>query len=203
MTRTFVKYVCAAALMLAVVELTSSAPAPRAGAAGRVTGRIGMSIAAHSGPDGDRNIGRNWRTYLKHQQLDAARASRDPFQDWLDKFFPRDRKPQPETQSSHLDWNLQTGGIGSVVGYPAEVQLRRRDEQLQRRDLLHGRSGGHREHRQRHRDHQPLRGLHWQLDRRDADGQVRHPTGHRYGDVPGTRASTARSSTCSSRRQRH
>ena len=123
MIRTLIKYGCAAALMMAVVELTSAGT----GAQGRRGGPRDWShrhlVAARSGPDGDRNIGRNWRTYLKHEQIDAARASRDPFQDWLDKFLNRERKPQSGTETPHLDWNLRTGGFGNVVGYPAKYSF--------------------------------------------------------------------------------
>ena len=109
--------------MMAVVELTSVGT----GAQGRRGGPRDWShrhlVAARSGPDGDRNIGRNWRTYLKHEQIDAARASRDPFQDWLDKFLNRERKPQSGTETPHLDWNLRTGGFGNVVGYPAKYSF--------------------------------------------------------------------------------
>jgi len=106
--------------MMSIVELTSAG----ARAQGRHGGPRDWShrhlVAARSGPDGDRNIGRNWRTYLKQSQIDAARASRDPFQDWLDTFLNRERKPHPAANAPHLDWNLRTGGIGSVVGYPAK-----------------------------------------------------------------------------------
>ena len=47
-------------------------------------------IATRFGPDLDRNIAQNWRTALKHAQLDRARALRDvralrqPTIDWFD-----------------------------------------------------------------------------------------------------------------------
>jgi hypothetical protein len=50
-------------------------------------------------------------------------ASRDEFQDWLDKFLGRERKPRPGSETPHLDWNLRTGGYGSVVGYPAKYSF--------------------------------------------------------------------------------
>jgi hypothetical protein len=80
-------------------------------------------VAARSGPDGEANIGRNWRTIAKHAQIDDMLASRDQFQDWLDKFLGRERKPQPGSETPHLDWNLRTGGFGNVVGYPAKYSF--------------------------------------------------------------------------------
>ena len=111
MIRTLIKYGCAAALMLAVIELTSAGTRAQGRRGGPRDWSHRHLVAARSGPDGDRNIGRNWRTYLKHEQIDAARASRDPFQDWLDKFLNRERKPQSGAETPHLDWNLRTGGI--------------------------------------------------------------------------------------------
>jgi len=109
--------------MMTVVELTSAGTRAQGRRGGPRDWSHRHLIAARSGPDGDRNIGRNWRTYLKQSQIDAAHASRDQFQDWLDKFFSRDRKPQPTSDAPHLDWNLQTGGTGSVVGYPAKYSF--------------------------------------------------------------------------------
>ena len=74
-------------------------------------------VAARSGPDGDRNIPRNWRTRAAHAQIDASLGSRDYFQDWLDRFTNRARKPK--NQPAHLDWSLRTGGFGNVIGDPA------------------------------------------------------------------------------------
>jgi hypothetical protein len=123
MIRSIGKYIGAAAILMTVVELTSAG----ARAQGRRGGPRDWShrhlVAARSGPDGDRNIGRSWRTYLKQSQIDAAHASRDPFQDWLDKFLNRERKPQAAADAPHLDWNLRTGGTGSVVGYPAKYSF--------------------------------------------------------------------------------
>jgi hypothetical protein len=80
-------------------------------------------IAARGGRDGGANIQRDWRTYVKHAALDRAReAHSDPYQDWLDRFLNR-RKPEPAPQEAHLDWNLRTGGFGSVVGFPAKFSF--------------------------------------------------------------------------------
>jgi hypothetical protein len=79
-------------------------------------------IAARGGRDGGANIQRNWRTYVKHAALDRAREARtDPYRDWLDRFL--NRRPEPATQDSHLDWNLRTGGFGNVVGSPAKYSF--------------------------------------------------------------------------------
>jgi hypothetical protein len=94
----------------------------------------GRVIAARFGPDLDRNIDRDWRTVLKHAQLDRVRAHRDarglrqatidwfdgPI-DWLDGYKPFGK--QKASQGAHLDWNLRTGGYGSVVGYPAKYSF--------------------------------------------------------------------------------
>ena len=81
-------------------------------------------MASRFGPDADQNIEKNWRTVRKHMLLDQARASRDPFQDWLEKWFPERVKPgKPQADAPHLDWNLKTGGFGSVIGSPAKYNF--------------------------------------------------------------------------------
>ena len=60
---------------------------------------------------------------MKHAQLDQARANRearDTRQDWLADLRDRFRPKQPANADSHLDWNLATGGYGSVLGSPAK-----------------------------------------------------------------------------------
>jgi hypothetical protein len=95
--------------------------APRGGPRDWSHGRL---IATKFGPDLDANVARDWRTYAKHAQLERARADRDPALDWFEAFakpFGRKRpEPQPEP---HLDWNLSTGGFGSVVGSPAKYSF--------------------------------------------------------------------------------
>ena len=81
-------------------------------------------MASRFGPDADQNIGKNWRTVRKHMLLDAARGSRDPYQDWLEQWFPQLAKPaKPQADAPHLDWNLKTGGYGNVVGSPAKYNF--------------------------------------------------------------------------------
>jgi hypothetical protein len=112
-----------AAAVLAIVDLS--------GLHGHAQGRRGgprdwshnQIIAARSGPDGDANIARNWRTFVKHAQLNRARADRDPAIDWLDRFWGRPQKPQPQPDEPHLDWSLRTGGFGNVVGSPAKMSF--------------------------------------------------------------------------------
>jgi hypothetical protein len=77
-------------------------------------------MASRFGPDADQDIAKNWRTVRKHMLLDRAHASRDPYQDWLEKWFPALVKPAKQADAPHLDWNLKTGGYGSVVGSPAK-----------------------------------------------------------------------------------
>ena len=77
-------------------------------------------MAARFGPDGDRNIGRTWRTVRKQVQLQRAQESRDSNEDWLDRIRGRGRKSVADVDAPHLDWNLRTGGYGNVVGSPAK-----------------------------------------------------------------------------------
>jgi hypothetical protein len=98
---------------------------------GKAKGRLGgptdwshaRLMASRFGPDADRNLAKNWRTVRKHLQLDAAHDARDPYQDWLDQFLSRKRPAKPNPTAPHLDWNLQTGGFGNVVGSPAKFSF--------------------------------------------------------------------------------
>ena len=90
---------------------------PRDWSAGRV-------IATRFGPDLDANVGRNWRTYMKHAQLERSRANRTPTLDWFQDLADRlQRKKKAEEPDSKLDWNLATGGYGSVIGSPAKYSF--------------------------------------------------------------------------------
>jgi hypothetical protein len=77
-------------------------------------------MAARFGPDGDRNIAKNWRTVRKQLQLQRAQESRDSNEDWLERIRGRGKKSVAEVDAPHLDWNLRTGGYGNVVGSPAK-----------------------------------------------------------------------------------
>ena len=85
----------------------------------------GRLIATRFGPDGDRNIGRNWRTRLKHHQLETARQRRapQPILDLFEALGQRLGARKLPTGGAELDWNLRTGGTGSVVGYPAKYNF--------------------------------------------------------------------------------
>jgi hypothetical protein len=90
---------------------------PRDWSAGRV-------IATRFGPDLDRNVGKNWRTFMKHSQLERARANRAPSLDWFQDLMGRlQAKKKSQEPDSKLDWNLATGGYGSVIGSPAKYSF--------------------------------------------------------------------------------
>jgi hypothetical protein len=89
---------------------------PRDWSAGRV-------IATRFGPDLDANVGRNWRTYMKHAQLERSRASRADRLDWLGVLTSGVMKKPAAANGSKLDWNLATGGYGSVIGSPAKYSF--------------------------------------------------------------------------------
>ena len=80
-------------------------------------------MAARFGPDGDRNIGKNWRSVRKQMLLQRAQESRDSNEDWLDRIRGRGRKSVADAEAPHLDWNLRTGGYGNVVGSPAKYNF--------------------------------------------------------------------------------
>jgi hypothetical protein len=44
-----------------------------------------------------------------------------PVIDWFD--WPDRPRRQPAQASGHLDWNLRTGGFGSVIGSPAKYSF--------------------------------------------------------------------------------
>jgi len=75
-------------------------------------------VAARFGPDGDRNVGRDWRSARKQMQLLWAQQTREARQDLIG----RGRKPAPDADA-HLDWSLRTGGYGNVVGSPAKYSF--------------------------------------------------------------------------------
>jgi hypothetical protein len=92
-------------------------------------------VASRFGPDLDANISRNWRTVMKHAQIDRARARRTERTDMLgvltngvlrDRFQRRPIRQEPahaQDPEAHLDWNLATGGYGSVIGSPAKYSF--------------------------------------------------------------------------------
>jgi hypothetical protein len=74
-------------------------------------------------PDQEQGTSSNWRTFMKHKQLQHARDMRGPALLWLDALQQRLQTQKPTTAASKLDWNLQTGGYGSVVGSPAKYSF--------------------------------------------------------------------------------
>ncbi|MEP6914959.1 MAG: hypothetical protein ABJC89_04910 [Acidobacteriota bacterium] len=83
-------------------------------------------IGNRFGPDAGAAIDREWRTYNKQARRDQARASVAAAAR-LDWASPAMRKLKgawkPGAAVAHLDWNLQTGGYGSVVGDPAKYSF--------------------------------------------------------------------------------
>jgi hypothetical protein len=83
-------------------------------------------VATRFGPDLDRAIGSDLRTYNKHLRRDMAKAARAPepvldfFGALLKKLMP---PPPPVASAPHLDWFLNTGGYGPVVGDPAKYSF--------------------------------------------------------------------------------
>jgi hypothetical protein len=83
-------------------------------------------VATRFGPDLDRAIGSDLRTYNKHIRRDMAKAARAPepvldfFSALMKKLMP---PPAPVAAGPHLDWFLNTGGYGPVVGDPAKYSF--------------------------------------------------------------------------------
>ena len=123
MKQTLARGACVGAAALLIsnqLSVPTEAQGPRGGPRDWSHSRL---VAARFGPDADRNIPRNWRTYLKHEQLDRARGARNPNDDWRQRWFG-DRRPRaPQPAPPHLDWNLRTGGFGNVVGFPAKYSF--------------------------------------------------------------------------------
>ena len=124
------KIVIASAALVAIAAVTSSHPTAQRDAIRRGGPRDwshGRVIASDFGPDGGRNIGRDWRTRSKHIRLEQARLlqnrSNVDWPDLLDR-LRGGRMPAPESNAGpHLDWNLKTGGYGNVVGAPAKYSF--------------------------------------------------------------------------------
>jgi hypothetical protein len=85
-------------------------------------------IASRFGPDADRNVAKNWRTVRKHLQIERAREGREhprDLREWLRARVLAAITPTApaSTDAPKLDWNLRTGGYGSVIGYPAKYSF--------------------------------------------------------------------------------
>jgi hypothetical protein len=83
-------------------------------------------IASRFGPDLGAALNREWRTYNKQVRRDQVRASVESAA-MLNWATPAMRKLKgawkPGSAVPHLDWNLQTGGYGPVVGDPAKYSF--------------------------------------------------------------------------------
>jgi hypothetical protein len=83
-------------------------------------------VATRFGPDLDRAIDSDVRTYNKHLRRDLAKAAQAPepvldfFTALLKKLMP---PPVAAEAGAHLDWFLNTGGYGPVVGDPAKYSF--------------------------------------------------------------------------------
>jgi len=75
-------------------------------------------MAARFGPDGDRNIARNWRSARKQMQLQWAQQIHEANQS-----DPARGRSKNADGDAHLDWSLRTGGYGNVVGSPAKYSF--------------------------------------------------------------------------------
>ena len=74
----------------------------------------GRLVATRFGPDQDAAIMRNWRTAMKHRQLDQAKRRRAQQRglDWVRRFHKRPgHSPDPDASGATLDWNLRTGAF--------------------------------------------------------------------------------------------
>ncbi|HSL21459.1 MAG TPA: hypothetical protein VK886_07985 [Vicinamibacterales bacterium] len=80
-------------------------------------------VAARGGPDGGQRISHDWRTHRKHARLERARSRRDLMFEWFKQHWPEKLARKKETSSSKLDWSLNTGGYGNVLGTPAKYSF--------------------------------------------------------------------------------
>jgi hypothetical protein len=84
-------------------------------------------LASRFGPDLDRNIAKDWRTYNKHVRRDQALAAvraEEPLIDWFGELMKKLAPPKPKAAAApHLDWYLNTGGYAAVVGDPAKYSF--------------------------------------------------------------------------------
>jgi hypothetical protein len=117
------------ALVTLGLALVASSPLGRAQASSRLRGAPHdwshrHLLASRFGPDLDRGISSDWRTFIKHARIDQAnqaRTAREPLIDWFDAL--KKGPPPPPSATAKLDWSLQTGGYGSVIGDPAKYSF--------------------------------------------------------------------------------
>lgn len=83
-------------------------------------------VAAGWGAD-DPTVRRDWRTLRKHMTLDDAKMRRRPMAQWMGWVMKQARRQAGASATStsdvKLDWSLNTGGTGAVIGYPAKFNF--------------------------------------------------------------------------------
>jgi hypothetical protein len=85
-------------------------------------------LASYFGPDLGKGISSDWRTYNTHVKIEQARQARAAsvqaaLLDWWDAALKHKQPRRPLAPTVKLDWSLQTGGYGSVVGDPAKYSF--------------------------------------------------------------------------------
>ena len=82
-------------------------------------------VATRFGPDLDRGIDSDVRTYNKHLRRDMAKAAQmpEPVLDFFSALLKKLMPPPVPEPGAHLDWFLNTGGYGPVVGDPAKYSF--------------------------------------------------------------------------------
>ncbi len=116
-------------LFAIVIGATAYATGPQAQAQSDSTRRggprdwsHGRIIASDLGPDLGQNIERDWRTHAKRVRLAHLRELRNRL-DLGPRRSRRFARSADASDTSHLDWNLSTGGYGDVVGAPARYSF--------------------------------------------------------------------------------
>jgi hypothetical protein len=118
-------------LALAVTGIQGQAQSENARRGGPRDWSHSRLVASRFGPDNGEKISKDWRTALKHAQLDRAAeqraliAERPRSFDLGEALLNRHKnRPVAEVEGeAKLDWNLATGGFGSVVGSPAKYSF--------------------------------------------------------------------------------
>jgi hypothetical protein len=123
----FPRIVAASAVLVAIAALTSSTGKASNGVVRRGGPRDwshGRLVASDYGSDQGQKIMQDWRTYSKHVRLEHARELQNrPNFDLFDVPPFAKHQPKDESAASHLDWSLNTGGFGNVVGAPAKYSF--------------------------------------------------------------------------------
>jgi hypothetical protein len=82
-------------------------------------------VASRFGPDLDSAIATEWRTYNKHVRRNLAKSVVDQAMtmEWSTPLRRLKAALKPGAAATHLDWYLNTGGYGAVVGDPAKYSF--------------------------------------------------------------------------------